>query len=85
MRYYRASRCGTPTLAQLFYCKNFAHFIILIAVLENVPPDSGLQKRATFSTLKVGLAGTWNQTRATCVAGSGTNRSAMHYAYLNIP
>jgi hypothetical protein len=24
------------------------HFIIPIAVLENVPPDAGLQKRATF-------------------------------------
>jgi hypothetical protein len=24
------------------------HFIISIAVLENVPPDPGLQKRATF-------------------------------------
>jgi hypothetical protein len=24
------------------------HFIILIAVLENVPPNTGLQKRATF-------------------------------------
>jgi hypothetical protein len=24
------------------------HFIISIAVLENVPPDAGLQKRATF-------------------------------------
>jgi hypothetical protein len=28
--------------------KNLTHFIILIAVLENVPPDAGLQKRATF-------------------------------------
>jgi hypothetical protein len=34
-----------------------AHFIISIAVLENVPPDAGLQKRATFSTLTVGLPG----------------------------
>jgi sugar phosphate permease len=25
-----------------------AHFIISITVLENVPPDAGLQKRATF-------------------------------------
>jgi hypothetical protein len=24
------------------------YFIISIAVLENVPPDAGLQKRATF-------------------------------------
>jgi hypothetical protein len=49
-------------------------------VLENVPPDAGLQKRATYSTLNVGLAGTRNQTRATCGASSVTNRSAIHYA-----
>jgi hypothetical protein len=49
-------------------------------VLENVPPYAGLQKRATFSTLNVGLAGTGNRTRATCVASSGTNHSAIHYA-----
>jgi hypothetical protein len=61
--------------------KNLTHFIISIAVLENVSPGTGLQKRATFSTLNVGLAGTGNQTRATCVASSGTNRSAIHYAY----
>jgi hypothetical protein len=59
----------------------FTHFIISIAVLENVPPDAGLQKRATFSDLNVGLAGTGNQTPATCVASSDTNRSAIHYAF----
>jgi hypothetical protein len=59
--------------------KNLTHFIISIAVLENVPPDAGLQKRATFSTLNVGLAGTGNRTRATCVAGSVSGRSAIHY------
>jgi hypothetical protein len=36
------------------------HFIISTAVLENVPPDAGLQKRTIFSTLNVGLAGTGN-------------------------
>jgi hypothetical protein len=35
-----------------------------------VPPDAGLQKRANFSTLIVGLAG---------VAGSGDKRSANHH------
>jgi hypothetical protein len=59
--------------------KNFTHFIIGIAVLENMPPDAGLQKRANFSTLNVGLAETGNQTRATCVAGSVTRSSAIHY------
>jgi hypothetical protein len=52
------------------------HFIISIAVLENVPPDAGLQK------LHVGLAGTGSRTRATCVASSGTIRSTIHYAFV---
>jgi hypothetical protein len=42
------------------------HFIISIAVLENVPAEAGLQKKANFSTLNVGLARTGNRTRATC-------------------
>jgi hypothetical protein len=50
------------------------HFIISVAVLEDVPPDAGLQNRATISTLNVGLAGTGNRTRATCMASSGTTR-----------
>jgi hypothetical protein len=51
----------------LGYCKKLTHFLISIAVLENVPPDAGLQKRDTFSTLNVGLAGTGDRTWATCV------------------
>jgi hypothetical protein len=56
--------CGIPRpqdVGHLCYCyckataKFLSHFIISIAVLENVPPDAGLQKRATFSTLNVGL------------------------------
>jgi hypothetical protein len=31
--------------------KFLTHFIISIAVLENVPPGAGLQKRATFPHL----------------------------------
>jgi hypothetical protein len=68
--------CGIPRPQDvghlcLRYCMFLAHFIISITVLENVPPDAGLQKRATFSTLNVVLAGTGNQTRATCAASSG--------------
>jgi hypothetical protein len=48
--------------------KNLTHFIISIAVLENVLLDAGLQKRDTFSTLNVGLAGTGNQTTALTTA-----------------
>jgi hypothetical protein len=56
MRYFQASRCGTPLLALLQFF--LAYYIISIAVLENVPPNSVLQKRNTYSTLNVGLAGT---------------------------
>jgi hypothetical protein len=59
-----------------------AHFylvMILIAVLVNVPPDAGFQKKANFSTLNVGLARTWYQTPDNCVTGSGSYRSAIHY------
>jgi hypothetical protein len=70
--------CGIPRPQdvghlRLRYCNFLTHFIISIAVLENVPPDSRFQKRATFSTLNVGLTGTGNWS-------SGTNRSAIHYA-----
>jgi hypothetical protein len=47
-----------------------------------VPPDAGLQtEKSHFSTLNVGLAGTGNRTQATCLAGSVTRRSAIHYAF----
>jgi hypothetical protein len=77
--------CGIPRPQdvghlRLRYCKFFNPLYDSIAVLENVPPDAGLLKRSTFSALNVGLAGTGNRTRATCVASSGTNRSAIHYA-----
>jgi hypothetical protein len=61
-----------------------AHFIISIAVLENVPPDVGLQKRDTFSTLNIGPAGTGNQTQTTCVASRVARRSAIHYDSFNM-
>jgi hypothetical protein len=47
-----------PLLAACATANCLTHFIILIAALENVPPDAGLQKRATFSNLNLGLAGT---------------------------
>jgi hypothetical protein len=71
---------GTPLLALMPFF--LTHFRISIAVLKNVPPDAGLQKRAIFSILNVGLAGTGNRSQATCVASSGTNHSAIHYTTL---
>jgi hypothetical protein len=59
--------------------KFLTHFIISIAVLENVPL-SRVTEKSNFSTLNVGLDGTGNRTRATCMAGSVSRRSAMHYA-----
>jgi hypothetical protein len=61
----------------------YYNFIIIslysaIAGLATCPPDAGLQKRANSYTLIVGLAGTGNWTRSTCVAGSGYNRWAIH-------
>jgi hypothetical protein len=79
--------CGIPRpqdVGHLRLCYFLTHFIISIALLENVPPDAGLQTRATFSTLNIGLPGTGNRTRATCVASSGFNRLAIHYAYLTL-
>jgi hypothetical protein len=61
----RSQDAGTPLLL-LLQIVNL--YIISIAMLENVPPDAGLHKRATFSTLIVGPAGTGDRTRATCVA-----------------
>jgi hypothetical protein len=61
------------------YCNFFTQLYSAIAVLAMCPPDSGLQKRANLSTLIVGLSGTEDQTQATWVAGSGDNRSAIHY------
>jgi hypothetical protein len=49
-----------------------------------VPPDAGLEKRDTFSTIVIGLAGTGDRTRATCVAGSGNNSSAIYYDFSSL-
>jgi hypothetical protein len=44
-----------------------------------VPPDAGLQIKANFYTLIVGLAGTGDQTRATWVARSRLPDYAIQY------
>jgi hypothetical protein len=46
--------------------------------------DASLQKKGTFSALIVGLAGWGNQTRMTCVTGSGASCSAINYDNLMI-
>jgi hypothetical protein len=57
----RSQDVGTPSLLLLefFYPTIQCNYIAC-----NVPPDAGLQKRASFSALMVGLAGTGDRTRA---------------------
>jgi hypothetical protein len=63
------------------YCNFFYLTIQCNCSACNVPPDAGLQKRAHFSTLIVGLSGTGNQTQSPCAVGSGVDRSAIHDDY----
>jgi hypothetical protein len=74
----RLQDAGTPLflLLQIFYST-----IQCNCTTYNVPPGAGLQKRANFSTLILGLAGTGDQTRATCVARSGDNRLTTRTLY----
>jgi hypothetical protein len=58
--------------------KNLTHYIISIAVLENVPPDTGLQNRDIFSTLNIGLAGTGNWTLASHQRGKQRRKTLSH-------
>jgi hypothetical protein len=64
-------------------CFCFCIFLIqlysAIASACNFPPNAGLEKRANFSTLNIGLSGSGDRTRVTCGAGSGDNCSAINY------
>jgi hypothetical protein len=63
---------------RLRYCNFFNPFYNLNCSAR----ERGVTEKCHFSTLNVGLAGTGNRTQATCLAGSVTRRSAIHYAYL---
>jgi hypothetical protein len=54
-------------------------------MLKNGSPAQSYRKEPpfTFSTLIVGPDRSGDQTRATCVAGSGASRSAIHYNAMN--
>jgi hypothetical protein len=62
------------------YCIFLTYLKINCSAWKRVS-NAELQKIATFSTLIIGLARTGDQTRATCGAGSGASRSAIHYDY----
>jgi hypothetical protein len=64
----------------LGYCKNFNPFYHLNCSAWERGPWRRVTEKSHFSTLNVGLAATENRTRATCMAGSVTRRSAIHYA-----
>jgi hypothetical protein len=74
----RASRCGTPLLS-LWQFFNLS--TISIALLENVSPMQGYRREPQPSKLIVSRTG--DQTQATCVAGSGASRRAIHYDFLS--
>jgi hypothetical protein len=52
---YRSIEWASPDEPGLLYLGYCNFFMISIAVLENMPPDAGLEKRATFSNIIVGL------------------------------
>jgi hypothetical protein len=74
---YRVPSVSPTSKSQqtLATAKFLTHFIISIAVLENVSL-SRVTEKSNFSTLN----GTGNRTRATCMAGSVSRRSAIQYA-----
>jgi hypothetical protein len=76
----RPQDAETPLLLQLQFCYPTLQCNCSAC---NVPPGAGLQKQANFSTLIAGLAGTGDQIRATCVAGSSENHSAIHYDWVS--
>jgi hypothetical protein len=78
LRRPRPQDAGTPLLTLLHF---FYPTIQCNCSACNVPPDAWLQKKTNFSTLIVGLVGTGDRSRATCVAGSGNNLLAIHYDF----
>jgi hypothetical protein len=64
----------------LRYCKFFNLFYNLNCSAWERATWRRVTEKSYFSTLNVGLAGTGNRTQATCLAGSVTRRSAIHYA-----
>jgi hypothetical protein len=64
----------------LRYCRFFNLFYNLNCSAWERAPWRRVTEKSHFSTLNLGLTGTGNQTRATCMAGSIDRRSALHYA-----
>jgi hypothetical protein len=73
----------------LRYCNCFNPFNNINCSARERAPWPRVTEKSHFSTLNVGLARTENWTQDTCLAGSVTRRSAIHYAsndsYLSNP
>jgi hypothetical protein len=68
------------SLNRLLATANFlSNYTVQLQCLQ-CTPGRRVTEKSHFSTLNVGLAGTGIRTQATCLAGSGTNRSTIHYA-----
>jgi hypothetical protein len=63
----------------LRYCKYFKPFYNLNYSARERAPWRRVTEKSHFSTLNVGLAGTGNWTQATCLTGSDSRRSDIHY------
>jgi hypothetical protein len=77
-------RPGTGVQPQIFNrllatASFFSIYTVQLQCLQRAPGHRVTEK-SHFSTLNVGLAGTGNQTQATCLSGSVSRRSAIHYA-----
>jgi hypothetical protein len=56
-----------------------SNYTVQLQCLQSAP-GRRVTEKSQFSTLNVGLDGTGNRTQATCLAGSVSRRSAIHYA-----
>jgi hypothetical protein len=57
-----------------------SNYTVQLQCLQRAP-GRRVTEKSPFSTLNVGLAGTGNRIQATCLAGSVSRHSAIHYAY----
>jgi hypothetical protein len=80
MRYSQASSQPQSLNRLLATAKKLSNYTVQLQCLQRAP-GRRVTEKSYFSTLIIGLAGTGNQTQATCLAGSVSKRSAIHYAY----
>jgi hypothetical protein len=78
---HRQSNLKSPDYLRLqFFLSNYT---VQLQCLQHAP-GRRVTEKSHFSTLNVGLARTGNRTRATCLAGSVSRHSAIHYALYSV-